>query len=580
MADPTDLGPLEPGPAGDIAPIRAPYLPWAFLPAPQDTPELPFFLRWPKPEPQPPPPPTPAVALAAEGTVSDAEGAAETYKDTPARALTNEEAKAVLLDLKSKGMLKWSPAKILYHQNMPDGGIVGTFKVRKKVPEGQPPSPLVDFAYAHGVTSDPRLSVLLHRLAMYLYSDHDVTGMAVGILRDAGRAELSCHNQGRAVDVFSVTWGSELLSVDECWGALPFRVNGEVVRKEWNKTTKEFDTGDPVLGLAAIKDLLESVGERGPKADKLRQERLNPDIEVDLAVYRSILVYRKENAQADPGPPEDWSADTRAKADALQVKLRKAATVFLGMFDFFVREATLQGSSAFAKEQVATLSQRPISRMNSGNMCIPDGSAWSAHLNHFHVQIGLTGWQEDVDSTVEQDPGQIDPAVKAFLYGRIAGVVIGRLKAFPAKHQKAATDGQAAFEKKKVAKKIPEDAQWADDRLGKKLERMAKIAAGAADESLIRRVEMLADPNETTRKARGVDRDPTVEATEDLILWQPRRGRVLTKWKNTLSDAGLDKKVSALEADASLSVEAARARLVEQIHADFDAWRDLGLKGK
>lgn len=562
MADPTEPGPLEPGPAGDIAPIRAPYLPWAFLPAPQDTPDLPFFLRWPKPEPQPPPPPTPAVALASTGTVSDAEGAAETHKDTPARALTNAEATAVLLDLKSKGMLKWSPAKILLHPNMPDGGIVGTFKVRKPVPEGQPPSPLVDFAYAHGVTSDPRLSVLLHRLAMYLYSEHDVTGMAVGILRDAGRAELSCHNQGRAVDVFSVTWGSELLSIDQCWGALPFRVNGEVAR-QWNSTTKEFDKGDPVLGYKAIKTLLESIGDRGPKARKLQQERLNPNIEVDAAVYTSVL------GEVDPGPPESWSADTRAKADALQVKLRKAATVFLGMFDFFVREATLQGgSSAFAVQQVTTLESRPISRFNSGNMCIPDGSSWSAHLNHFHVQIGLTGWQENVDSTVEQDPGLIDASVKAFLYGRIEASVIAKLRAFPTRQQQTANDARAAFEKKKVAKKVPEDAQWADDPKGKTLERKAKIAAGAADESLIRRVGTF-------------DRDPTaVEGTENLILWQPRRGRVLTKWKNMLSDAALDKKVSALEADASLSVEAARARFVEQIHADFDAWRELGLKGE
>lgn len=562
MGDPTEQGPLDPDLQGDLAPIRPPYLPGAHLPAPQETPDLPFFLQWPRPDPEPPPPPQPAVALPAQGTVSDPEGAAETYKDVPARALTNAEATAVLLDLKSKGLLKWSPKKILGLDAMPDGGIVGTFKVRKAAAAGQPPSPLRDFGYKHEVTSDPRLAVLLYRLAQYLYSEHDVTGMRLGILRDAGRAELSCHNQGRAADVFGVTWGSERLELQECWGALPFRIDGEVAR-QWNKTTKQFDLGEPVLGLKAIKALIQSVGDYTPAGKKLRQDRLNPDIVVDAAVYRSVL------GEADPGPPEGWSDDTRAKADALQVKLRKAATVFIGMFDFFVRETTLQGgASAFAKEQVTKLGRDFVSRTNSGNMCIPDGTAWASHLDHFHVQIGLTGWQENVDSTVEQDANLIDASVKRFLYGRIEKMVIDKLRAFAAKHAKAAEDERVKFEKKKEKKRIPEDALWTDDPGGKKLIRRAKIASGAAEESLIRRVETF-------------DRDSAaVEGGEVHILWQPRRGRVLTKWKNMLNDAGLDKKVNTLEADASLSDAAARAAFVEQIHADLDAWRELGLDGK
>lgn len=564
MADPTEEDPAEPAPEGDIPPLRAPYLPWALLPAPLLPSAVPFFLQWPAPEPEPPPPPT--SGLAETGTVSAQEGAAEQFKDHPARFLTNDEATAVLLDLKRQNMLTWKPRKILGLPSMPDGGIVGNFKVRKPpppdAPPRTPPGPLVDFAYRHEMECDPRLAVLLYRLAEYLYSEHDVTGMSVGIQRESGRAELSCHNQGRAVDVFSVTWGSEVLSVDQCWGALPFRVNGQVAC-QWNSQTKEFDKGDPVLGFRAIENLIKSVGDSGPAAKKLRQERLNPDIEVDAAVYRSVL------GETDPGPPEGWSADTRAKADALQVKLRKAAKVFLGMFDFFVRETTLTGgASAFAKEQVTKLGQKEISRTNSGNMCIPDGTAWGGHQNHFHVQIGLTGWQEEVRSTEEQHPNQIDATVKTFLYGRIEKKIIGVLRAFAAKHEKAAADEKVKFEKKKVNKQIPEDALWTDDPKGKKLERKAKIAAGAADESLIRRIETF-------------DRDPTaVEGDEVHIAWQPRRGRVLTKWKRMLNDAGLDKKVNTLEADASLSDAAARTALVEQIHADLDEWRELGLQGK
>lgn len=534
---PAPLAP--PFPAGPAAPSLPGQPPWMFMP---------FWQQWPQPAPPQP------VALTTAGTVSDPAGAAETYKDVPARALTIAEATAVLLDLKSQGALKWSgPMKIIKLDSMPWGGVANTFKVRKPAHDGQPPSAWTSFDYVRGEECDPRMAVLLYRLATYLFVEQGASGMDVGILRESTRAELSCHNQGRAVDVFRVKWGGETLDVLECWGLLPFRVDGEPVR-QWNRATRAFDKGELILGKGPLQAFIES-----GTADRIRQERLDPEIVVDGAILRSVL------GEPDPGPPEGWSEHTRAKADALQIKLRRAATVFLGMFDFFVREATIsEGASSFSKEPMTVLGNKAISRVNSGNLCIPDGTAWGGHQNHFHVQIGPTGWAQLGDSKTAQAHGDVDPAIREYLYKRITTKILGLLSATHAEHETRRTTARTAFEKKKTRGKVPADAVWEEQPEAKDIERAIAIAAGYKDQALLRRIE-------TYDRNKGLAEITTPDDFQTL------RGRVLKRWYQGVSSAGKSWRntdwTMKLAADASLSVADARAVLVKQIHADLDKWR-------
>lgn len=544
--------PLDPPfPLGPAAPSLPGQPPWRFMP---------FWQQWPvaaaaePPAAELPAVEPPAVALTTVGTVSDPAGAAEAHKDKPARFLTVAQATAVLLDLKSQGALKWSgPMKIIKLDSMPWGGVANTFKVRRPTPEGQPPAAWTSFDYVRGEECDPRMAVLLYRLATYLFVEQGATGMEVGILRESTRAELSCHNQGRAVDVFRVKWGGETLDVLECWGLLPFRVNGEPVR-QWNRATQAFDKGELILGKAALETFI-----RSGTADRIRQERLNPDIVVDAAILRSVL------NEPDPGPPEGWSEHTRAKADALQVKLRRAATVFLGMFDFFVREATIsEGASSFSEEPMTVVGNKAISRVNSGNLCIPDGTAWGGHQNHFHVQIGPTGWAQVENSKTAQTHGEVDPDIRDYLYKRITNKILGLLSAAHTEHETARTKAKAAFETKKTRGRLPADAVWEEQPGTKDLDRAVEIAAGYKDQALLRRIE-------TYDRNKGLAELGTPDDFQTL------RGRVLKRWYQGVSSASASWRgaewLKKLVVDASLSVADARAVLVKQIHADLDKWR-------
>ena len=558
MADPDQLTSETPeGGDGDMSSPEPDQSLYPNSPMLDAGPPVFWILAWPPPAPSAP------VAAGPTATIADVEGAAETHKDTPARALTVDQAKAVLLDLKAKGAMTVSDANILGLSIMDWGVVVGSFKVRKPSVVGQPLPPLKPFEFStKGTPVDPRLAVLMYRLATYLYVEHDATGMTtMGFARSHERPELSCHNQGRAVDFKGVLWGTESITVEEHWGALPFRQDGKIVRKKRGSVTKKFDEGDEVIGIKAIEGF---VG--GRFTEEIRQERLNPELVVDAAILRSVL------GMADPGLPETWSEDTRKTAEALQIKLRKAAKVFLGIFDFFVRESTLEGgNNAFTAEQMTQLYDDPISRTNSGNICIPDGSVWDGHQNHFHAQIGVTGWAAAQRSESSQAPALVDAGARKFLYDRTASMIVKLLKEAWSVHKTAADKALADFEKQKVKGQRPADAVWEDQPEAKTHARRLAIAGGYTDESVKRRIERFDDPT-------LVEIGPN-----DPIRFHTRRGRVLTRWYHKVKggQAGPGPThwrssawLGTLVADTSLSEEQARTRLVTAIDQDLSTWRD------
>ncbi len=542
-----DVSECMPAPVADPSPQSpaAPYL----APTAEVGPPLPSWLS--------PTAPMSPVALSTMGTVSDAEGAWERFRHVPARALTVAEATAVLLDLKAQGALKWKPRNILGISSMSWGGVANTFKVRRPATNGAPPSAWFAFDYKRGEECDPRMAVLIYRLATYLYTEHEFTGMDIGILREHSRAELSCHNQGRAIDVFRVRRGSETFDIKELWGGLPLRLDGRVVG-QWNQQTKAFD-GPPILGQKNISNLI-----RSGYATKMKQQRLDPELVVDAAIYQSML------GEPDPGPSSEWNEYTKKKAEELQTKLRTASTVFLGMLNFFVRESTVvDGAQAFTREPITTVWRKPLTVTESGHICHPDGSAWGGHQDHFHVQIGPTGWAQDATSTTGAAHEQVSASVRFYLYDRIAPKIIAMLDAAYRTHVTALEEDRKSFDKRKARGKFPPQALWEDQPNTKKLQRALGIASAYLDPMIRARIFTYPELRGAAEFGKPTD-------------WQTRCGRVLRKWYQGVSAAGKGGKnpwrtqtwVLEQAANPAVTVAGARLQLVAVMHQCLDAWRN------
>ncbi|MEZ4299124.1 MAG: hypothetical protein R3B70_29515, partial [Polyangiaceae bacterium] len=344
------------------------------------------------------------------------------------------------------------------------------------------------------------------------------------------------------------------------WGSIPFRQDGEVVKERWSATTKKFDQGNPVLGYKKILGFVSN-----SLADKVKQVRLDPEIVVDGATYQSVT------GAADPGPPDTWSEDTKRAVEKLQVELRRAHKVFLGAFDFFVRESTLEGGAkAFTKDTMTEVFRKPVSPINSGNLCNPDGTAWSGHQDHFHVQIGVTRWAAEAASTEPQDPAQIDANARKLLYDRSAAMVLKLLDKAWAQVEKDAATARDAFERQKKWGKRPADAVWEDQPEAKTQARKLAIAKAYTDEGIKRRIETF-DADELPEIIAG-----------DLIDFHTQRGRVLRRWYSRVKGAswGKPSRIGELAADGSLTDAAARERLVAEINAALTTWRDEVVAGK
>lgn len=481
-----------------------------------------------------PPAPQPVVALPpAGGTVSTAANPVEQYKDVPARALTKDEAMAILKKLHQDGALKLAEGKIRDLDILPWGVTIKDFQIGG-----------AKFAFTKSMPMiDPRLAVLIYRLAEHLQEEHQATGMvSMGFNRSSDRPEFSSHNQGRAFDFKGVLFEdtrdrtkAELLdplntrhiTVLNHWGKLPILHEGKLVSAKVHYKTNP------------------------------TQERLNEDIVVDRDLYYAVM-------GRDPAA-HPWNETMEAEAQTLQEQLRRAAKVFRGMLDFFAGQATVRAPVFSKQAQTVTMT-------STGNICSPDGSSWSGHQDHYHVQIGVTGWVSDFAGTTDQVPSAIAESVRKRIYAITQDAIWSRLK--------KARDDLIAAEKKdretweKRNKDLPEGAPgWEDQPKAAEHRRKVTIAEAYQDDALRSRIYSVDGVEEFAPK-------DNVAGKLWEVNWSTQRGRVLTKWYWAIASdnnppAWLFPK--GWPEDPSLSAEQVQDELLQIINDVLDKAREAGL---
>lgn len=479
-----------------------------------------------------PPAPQPVVALPPGGTVSTATNPVEQYKDIPARALTKDEAMAVLKRLHQDGALKLAEGKIRDLDILPWGVTIKDFKIGGEA-----------FAFTRNMPMiDPRLAVLIYRLAEHLRAEHQATGMvSMGFNRSPDRPEFSSHNQGRAFDFRGVLF-DDTLDRTQAELADPLNTRHITVLLHWgNLPVRHADK------LVSVKEHYKT---------NPTQERLNEEIVVDRDLYYAVM---GRDPAANP-----WNATMEAEAQTLQEQLRRAAKVFRGMLSFFAAQASVEAPVFGKQPQTVTMT-------STGHICSPDGTSWSGHQNHYHVQIGVTGWVSDFGGTTDQLPKDIAPAVRKRIYAITQDAIWARLK--------KARDDLAAAEKKdretweKRNKNAPEGAPgWDDQPKAKDHRRKVTIAEAYQDDAVKNRIYSVDDVTEL------VPKDSAPGKLSD-VSWSTQRGRVLTKWYWAV--VGMSPPAwlfpKGWPEDPNLTAEEVQKKLLQLINDVLDKGRVAGL---